>query len=49
MPSEYDERRDATDTAPSCEYALLDLMAQVTEENQHDPVDVGPPVGLELL
>jgi antitoxin MazE len=49
MPSEYDERRDATDTAPSCEYALLDLMAQVTEENLHAPVDFGPPVGREAL
>lgn len=49
MPSEYDERRDATDTAPSCEYALLDLMAQVTEENLHAPVDFGLPVGREAL
>ena len=31
------------------EYDLFDLMAQVTEENLHAPVDFGPPVGREAL
>lgn len=45
MPSEYDEQRDSTDTQLPGEYDLFDLMAQVTEENLHAPVDSGPPVG----
>ena len=49
MPSEYDEQRDATDTQLPGEYDLFDLMAQVTEENLHAPVDSGPPVGREAL
>ena len=31
------------------EYDLFDLMAHVTEENLHAPVDSGPPVGREAL
>jgi len=49
MPSEYDEQRDATDALLPGEYDLFDLMAQVTEENLHAPVDFGPPVGREAL
>lgn len=49
MLSEYDERRDATDTVLPGEYDLFDLMAKVTEENLHAPVDSGPPVGQEAL
>ncbi|WP_114447111.1 AbrB/MazE/SpoVT family DNA-binding domain-containing protein, partial [Klebsiella pneumoniae] len=47
MPSEYDEQRDSTDTQLPGEYDLFDLMAKVTEENLHAPVDSGPPVGRE--
>ena len=49
MPSEYDEKLDSTDTQLPGEYDLFDLMAQVTEENLHAPVDSGPPVGREAL
>ncbi|MBX9561170.1 hypothetical protein FKF73_00210 [Aeromonas hydrophila] len=49
MPSEYDEQRDSTDTQLPGEYDLFDLMAKVTEENLHAPVDSGPPVGREAL
>ncbi len=49
MPSEYDEPRDATDALLPGEYDLFDLMAQVTEENLHAPVDFGPPLGREAL
>ena len=49
MPSEYDEQLDSTDTQLTGEYELFDLMAQVTEENLHAPVDFGPPVGGEAL
>ncbi|HDN1065196.1 TPA: hypothetical protein P1E28_004807 [Escherichia coli] len=49
MPSEYDKQRDATDALLPGEYDLFDLMAQVTEENLHAPVDFGPPVGREAL
>ncbi|EOG5392480.1 hypothetical protein ACLE0F_004071 [Cronobacter sakazakii] len=49
MPSEYDDQRDATDTQLPAEYELFDLMAKVTEENLHGPVDFGPPVGREAL
>ena len=49
MPSEYDEQRDATDTELPGEYDLFDLIAKVTEENQHATVDFGPPVGREAL
>ena len=49
MPSEYDEQRDATDAPLPGEYDVFDLMAQVTEENLHAPVDFGPPVGREAL
>ncbi|HAJ9040596.1 TPA: hypothetical protein HOZ77_004882 [Escherichia coli] len=48
-PSEYDEQLDSTDTQLPGEYDLFDLMAQVTEENLHAPVDFGPPVGREAL
>jgi antitoxin MazE len=41
MPSEYDEQLDSTDTQLPGEYDLFDLMAQVTEENLHAPVDSG--------
>lgn len=41
MPSEYDEQRGSTDTQLPGEYDLFDLMAQVTEENLHAPVDLG--------
>jgi antitoxin MazE len=49
MPSEYDEQPDATDALFPGEYDLFDLMAHVTEENLHAPVDSGPPVGREAL
>ena len=49
MPSEHDEQRYATDTQLPGEYDLFDLMAQVTEENLHAPVDFGSPVGREAL
>ena len=49
MPSEYDEQRAATDAPLPGEYDVFDLMAQVTEENLHAPVDSGPPVGREAL
>ena len=49
MPSEHDEQRDAADTKLPGEYGLFDLMAKVTEENLHAPVDFGPPVGREAL
>ncbi|EQA6820904.1 hypothetical protein LED40_23845 [Salmonella enterica] len=49
MPSEHAEQRDAADTQLPAEYDLFDLMAQVTEENLHAPVDSGPPVGREAL
>ena len=49
MPSEYDEQRDATDAPLPGEYDLFDLMAKVTEEILHAPVDSGPPVGREAL
>ena len=49
MPSEYDEQLGSTDTQLPCEYDLFDLMAQVTEETLHAPVDFGPPVGREAL
>ena len=49
MPSEYDEQLGSTDTQLPGEYDLFDLMAQVTEENLHAPVDSGPPVGREAL
>jgi antitoxin component of MazEF toxin-antitoxin module len=48
MPSEHDEQWDADTQLPG-EYDLFDLMAQVTEENLHAPVDSGPPVGREAL
>ncbi|PXI29259.1 hypothetical protein DMP66_26960 [Klebsiella pneumoniae] len=47
--SEYDDPRDSTDTQLPGEYDLFDLMAKVTEENLHAPVDSGPPVGQEAL
>jgi hypothetical protein len=40
MPSEHDEQWDADTQLPG-EYDLFDLMAQVTEENLHAPVDSG--------
>ncbi|WP_207781693.1 hypothetical protein, partial [Salmonella enterica] len=49
MPSEYDEQRGSTDTQLPGEYDLFDLMAKVTEEILHAPVDSGPPVGREAL
>lgn len=49
MRSEHDEQRDATDMQLPGEYGLFDLMAKVTEENLHAPVDFGPPVGREAL
>ncbi|MDI8992772.1 hypothetical protein MJI20_26250, partial [Salmonella enterica subsp. enterica serovar Anatum] len=49
MPSEHDEQRDVADTQLPGEYDLFDLMAKVTEENLHAPVDSGPPVGREAL
>ena len=49
MPSEYDEQPDATDALFPGEYDLFNLMAHVTEENLHAPVDFGPPVGREAL
>ncbi|EAB5867474.1 PbsX family transcriptional regulator, partial [Salmonella enterica subsp. enterica] len=49
MPSEHDEQRDAADTQLPGEYDLFDLMAKVTEDNLHAPVDSGPPVGREAL
>ena len=49
MRSEHDEQRDAADTQLPGEYDLFDLMAKVTEENLHAPVDFGPPVGREAL
>ena len=49
MPSEHDEQRDVADTQLPGEYDLFDLMAKVTEENLHAPVDFGPPVGREAL
>lgn len=49
MPSEYDEQLDSTGTQLPGEYDLFDLMAKVTEEILHAPVDSGPPVGREAL
>ena len=49
MPSEYDELRDSTDTQLPAEYDLFDLMAKVTEENLHAPVDSWPTGGPESL
>lgn len=49
MSSECDEQRDATDSPFLGEYDLFDLMAKVTEENLHAPVDFGLPVGQEAL
>ncbi|WP_114241997.1 PbsX family transcriptional regulator, partial [Acinetobacter baumannii] len=49
MQSEHDELRDSTDTQLPAEYDLFDLMAKVTEENLHAPVDSVPPVGREAL
>jgi antitoxin component of MazEF toxin-antitoxin module len=49
MSSECDAQRDATDTSFPGEYDLFDLMAKVTEENLHPPMDFGPPVGREAL
>ena len=49
MPSEHDEQRDAAEALLPGEYDLFDLMAKVTEENLHAPVDSGPPVGREVL
>ena len=49
MPSEYDELRDSTDTQLPAEYDLFDLMAKVTEENLHAPVDSRPTGGPESL
>ena len=49
MPSEYDEQRDATDAPLPGVYDVFDLMAKVTEEILHAPVDSGPPVGREAL
>ena len=49
MPSEYDEQPDATDALFPGEYDIFDLMAHVSEENLHAPVDSGPPVGREAL
>lgn len=49
MPSEHDEQRDVADTQLPGEYDLFDLMAKVTEENLHAPVDSGPLVGREAL
>ncbi len=49
MPSEYEEQRDATHALLPGEYDLFDLIAQVTEDNLHAPVDFGPPVGREAL
>jgi len=43
MPSEYDEQLGSTDTQLPGEYDLFDLMAQVTEENLHAPVDFAYP------
>jgi hypothetical protein len=40
MPSEHDEQRDADTQLPG-EYDLFDLMAKVTEDNLHAPVDSG--------
>ena len=31
------------------EIALADLLARITEENRHEAVNVGPPVGDEAL
>ncbi|MBW1017062.1 hypothetical protein, partial [Escherichia coli] len=39
MPSEYDEQRGSTDTQLPGEYDLFDLMAKVTEEILHAPVE----------
>jgi len=49
MSFEYEEQRDAVYAVLPCEYDLFDLMAKVTEENLHAPVDFGPPVGQEVL
>jgi antitoxin MazE len=31
------------------EYQLADLIAGITDENRHEEVDFGPPVGKEIL
>lgn len=31
------------------EYRLADLIAGITDENRHDEIDFGPPVGKEIL
>jgi len=30
------------------DYTLKDLLAQITEENRHEEIDFGPPVGKEV-
>jgi antitoxin MazE len=30
-------------------YTLADLIAGITDENRHDEIDFGPPVGKEIL
>ena len=49
MPCEYDQEPDAAEKLLPSEYDLYELMAEVTEENLHECVDCGRPVGQELL
>jgi antitoxin MazE len=41
--------RSAADTVPWPEPMLGDLIAGITNENHHDEIDFGPPIGKEVL
>lgn len=44
----YALRKDFESTS-SDEFTLDDLLAGITDENKHEQIDYGPPVGRELL
>ena len=51
MPVDIREDRGRIVIVPLCksEYKLDDLLAGITTENLHEPVDFGDPIGTELL
>ncbi len=53
LDQEVDVREEAgrivIDPVRPAEYRLVDLIAGITDENRHDEVDFGPPVGTERL
>lgn len=41
--------RIVIDPIRPAEFTLADLVAGITDENRHDEIDFGPPIGKEIL